>query len=521
MGTITLPNFRATADVTMNTKLKDGGVYIDWSGLTNIKAWLYSDAQKAIEGVCDVAIDGTDSTKLVCTYAATKPQYLGVQRLIVQAKYMGRTKTYDKPVFVFVRWTALQSGTQVTIDDPVVDVEIDVEDVSSSILDNAIAAALKAAEDAEHAAHLVPLEVLTDCEQATQDANAAKDAANAAAQHATPYIGENGHWWRWSNEAGAYVDTGEEAKGDTGNGIQSVEQTQESQESEGENIITVTMTDGTTATFSVRNGKQGKQGIQGVPGAANAKYKEVDTLPEPGAGTMDFIYLTPTETSGLFNMSYTEEDEGVYSWKPLGTTAIQLSDYATKTENAAKMDRAPEDDTFYITDASGNIIAQIDSAGVSSVDVKVKVDGELVSVKSLLSMLSGSIATEKTRAETEEAKKLDHTLADDSLEIMDANGYIIAKIDASGVHSAKDKHAVACMVLGEYYYPTAAPTRDSSGNVTHAVVMFGTGVAGTLDITYTNGNASQVVAKYGNYTYTISISRDSQGNVTSVSVNNN
>ena len=148
MGTITLPNFRTTADVTMNTRLKDGGVAIDWAGLSNIKAWLYSDAQKAIAGRCDVSIDQTDSTKLVCEYSATKPQYLGVQRLVIQAKYHGRTKTYDKPVFNFVPRTADQEGAQIVIDDPEVDVEIEVEDVSSSILDNILAACIKATEEA-------------------------------------------------------------------------------------------------------------------------------------------------------------------------------------------------------------------------------------------------------------------------------------------------------------------------------------------------------------------------------------
>lgn len=151
MGTITLPNFRTTADVTMNTRLKDGGVSIDWAGLTNIKAWLFSDAQKALAGRCDVSINQADSTLLVCEYSASKPQYLGVNRLIVQAKYQGRTKTYDVPVFNFVSRTAAATGT-VTIDDPTVDVEIVVEDVSSSILDNIIAAALDAAARAEAAA---------------------------------------------------------------------------------------------------------------------------------------------------------------------------------------------------------------------------------------------------------------------------------------------------------------------------------------------------------------------------------
>ena len=149
MGTITLPNFRTSADVKMNTALKDGGVSIDWSALTDIKAWLWSDAQRAIAGRCDVRVDAEDTTKLICEYASTKPQYLGVNRLIVQANYMGATKTYDKPVFNFVRWTADQAGQQITIDDPEIDVEIEVEDVTSSILQAAIAIALQAAADPE------------------------------------------------------------------------------------------------------------------------------------------------------------------------------------------------------------------------------------------------------------------------------------------------------------------------------------------------------------------------------------
>lgn len=149
--TITLENVRTASDVTMPTRLKDGGVAIDWTTLTDIKAWLFSDAQKAIAGRCDVSINQADSNLLVCEYSASKPQYLGVNRLIVQAKYQGRTKTYDVPVFNFVSRTAAATGT-VTIDDPVVDVEIVVEDVSSSILDNIIAAALDAAARAEAAA---------------------------------------------------------------------------------------------------------------------------------------------------------------------------------------------------------------------------------------------------------------------------------------------------------------------------------------------------------------------------------
>lgn len=192
-----------------------------------------------------------------------------------------------------------------------------------------------------------------------------------------PYIDEaTGDWFTWDKYEGKYVNSGVHAqgpegergpagvtsvivevsestgtpsatasvdngvltitfsglKGETGNGIQSVVQTTSSQESGGENVITVTMTDGTVATFSVRNGQQGAQGIQGVPGVANAKYKQVDSLPTASADTMDYIYLTPSGTSGVYNMSYTEQNGSTYTWKDLGTTAIQLSDYATKEE---------------------------------------------------------------------------------------------------------------------------------------------------------------------------------------------
>lgn len=152
MSTITLPNIRVGSDLQVRARLKDGGVAIDWSTLQNIKACIYSDAQRALAGRCAFSIDEEDSTLLVCTYAANKPQYLGVNRIVISAKYMGETKTYDKPAFSFVRWTADQEGEEITIDDPDVDVEIDVEDISSSILQEAVDAAFTAADRANDAA---------------------------------------------------------------------------------------------------------------------------------------------------------------------------------------------------------------------------------------------------------------------------------------------------------------------------------------------------------------------------------
>lgn len=152
------------------------------------------------------------------------------------------------------------------------------------------------------------------------------------------------------------------AQGDPGRGITSVVQTTSSSESEGDNVITVTLSDGTTATFTVKNGKRG---LQGIPGAANVKYKQVEALPTASAATMDFIYLVESATPGVYDMSYTEEDGGSYSWKSLGTTAIQLSDYASKTE-VSQLDQEVtekygdyEDVPEYIrveTDANGKIL---------------------------------------------------------------------------------------------------------------------------------------------------------------------
>ena len=189
-----------------------------------------------------------------------------------------------------------------------------------------------------------------------------------------------------------------------------------------------------------------------------------------------------------------------------------------KTALDTKLNASYNENTFYITDVNGYIIAQIGSDGVSSVDVKVKKDGELVSLVGELVSLINLIEAEKSRAIAEEEKKLNKVIDDDRILITDANGYIIVKVDKDGIHSAQDKHAVACMVLGENYYPTAAPTRNSDGNVTHVDVMFATGVEGEIDITYTNGVSTSIDVTYGNYIYTITINRDSEGNVTTVSV---
>ena len=356
---IELNKYRIGTGVPMLVRLYDSGASISWPDVQIRQLCLYNEQQRAFAGYCtDIAPDAEDDTLLHCLYPAEQQLFTGVYRLIAQVAYNGNPATYDALAFVLVR--NLDEAGAGTNPEPV-EIGITVSALPSSVITEVLDACIKATADAEHAAHLVPLQILQDCEAATQ---AALEAAGKA-----PYIGENGNWFVWDAEAGEYVDSGNQArgstgngiaswtvvesqedggynvvtvtftdgteetfnikngsKGDTGNGIASIVQTVESPDDAGTNVITVTMTDGTVVTFNVKNGSKG------TPGVANAAYKSVSSLPPASAETMGYIYLTPTATSGVYDMSYTEFDGSAYSWEPLGTTAIQMSDYATKSE---------------------------------------------------------------------------------------------------------------------------------------------------------------------------------------------
>ncbi len=183
--TITIPNVRQQTTVSLEATLSDNGVLVDWSTMDSIHAFIYSNNQKIVAGKCTAEVDENTSTILHCTYDACKPQFLGVQKLVIVCTLSGQKNTYDKPAFAFVATTDETAGSTQTEDDPV-EVDIDVTDVDTSILAGAIEAALLAAE-----------------------------AANAAAGHA-PYIGENGNWFIWSSTQNAYADSGVSATGPQG-----------------------------------------------------------------------------------------------------------------------------------------------------------------------------------------------------------------------------------------------------------------------------------------------------------------
>lgn len=93
----------------------------------------------------------------------------------------------------------------------------------------------------------------------TYKESAAESAATAQQYSGKPPKPENGIWWIWDAEKGAYVNTNIscELTGPTGNGIQSIQLTQGNHTPGSTDIYTVTMTDGSKYNIAVYNGLNG------------------------------------------------------------------------------------------------------------------------------------------------------------------------------------------------------------------------------------------------------------------------
>lgn len=93
----------------------------------------------------------------------------------------------------------------------------------------------------------------------TYQESAAESAATAQQYSGKPPKPENGTWWIWDAEKGAYVNTNIscELTGPTGNGIQSIQLTQGNHTPGSTDIYTVTMTDGSKYNIAVYNGLNG------------------------------------------------------------------------------------------------------------------------------------------------------------------------------------------------------------------------------------------------------------------------
>ena len=76
-----------------------------------------------------------------------------------------------------------------------------------------------------------------------------------------------------------------------------------------------------------------KTEIDALLAAVNSEqYVDVTTLPTASASTLGKIYLVGPNTNGVYTRHYTSYDGSTYSWVAVGTTEINLANYATKAE---------------------------------------------------------------------------------------------------------------------------------------------------------------------------------------------
>lgn len=315
MGPITLENVRASSDITVNLRLKDGGMYIAWTSLADIKAYIFSDVQKAIAGRCDVSIDGDDSTLLICNYSANKPQYPGVNSIVIRATYDGRVKTYDRRAFNIVKRTSAVSG-DVVLDDPVVDLELEVADVSSSLLDMAIALAFKAVEEWDQAT-------------VTERGPEGKSAYRVAVDNG--FVGTEEEWLE--SLVGPEGPRGRQgADGEPGPaGVTSAE-------------VTVDNTTGTpSAQISVNagllslslsgiKGETGPQGETGATGATGAQGPKGETGATP-AFSVGTVTTGEPGTQASANITGTAEEPVLNLTIPRGNTGVAPEDLQDAVDN--------------------------------------------------------------------------------------------------------------------------------------------------------------------------------------------
>ena len=185
MTQITLKPIRQLTTVTLEATLTDNGVKISWPDLENVKAYIYSEDQRIVTGPCTVEVDGEDDTVLICRYGADKPQFLGIQKLVITCDFEGQHNTYDKKAFEFVESTDQTVNDGTTIAEESVEVGIDVKDVDSSILAGAIQAALDAAEFATRTGQAVQERADQDHTRAEEDHTRAENDHTQAGQDHT------------------------------------------------------------------------------------------------------------------------------------------------------------------------------------------------------------------------------------------------------------------------------------------------------------------------------------------------
>ena len=155
------------------------------------------------------------------------------------------------------------------------------------------------------------------------------------------------------------------AAGEPGASIKSVEQTSTSSEDGGTNELTVTLDDGTKSKIDIKNGRAGVteatatvdavqgtpqvtthladgvlsfaftglKGMQGNPGTNNVTMQVAEEWPMTASeDTAQKVYLVYNETSGDYDIYFTQFDGETYDWVQAGSLTVNLADYQRKDD---------------------------------------------------------------------------------------------------------------------------------------------------------------------------------------------
>ena len=257
-------------DVRMTVTLIDSGVSVDWSTVEIKQVFIYSDPQKAFGG--RVLINSVDGTELVCTFPASEQLFLGDNRVVVRIEYDGDTATYDALAFCLVENTEDDTdGGNDTPEYEEVEIGIQVTGVSSSILNEILAAC----QDATDAANAAAADVSGAVDAATTAAAAATEAAEQATIAASAVLNPpkimNNYWYVFDSSLQQYVNTGVKASGTDGAAASvAVGTTTTGAAGTNASVTNSGTSSAAVLDFTIPRGAKGDKGDKGDTGATGA-----------------------------------------------------------------------------------------------------------------------------------------------------------------------------------------------------------------------------------------------------------
>ena len=200
-----IPNIRIGSDVTIHVTLADGGVKVSWADLEQVTARIYSELRRAVAGPCTVKVNAEDPYTLDVLYEAGRPQYTGIQRLVVSGIYRGVHKTYDAVVCNFVATTEEAVGTiEVELADYTAEgtAGITVTDIDTSVLEGAIKDVQAATASANQAAaDAIALDKEVAANEEERKANEEERKANEDTRKSNETTRKSAETTRKNNEA--------------------------------------------------------------------------------------------------------------------------------------------------------------------------------------------------------------------------------------------------------------------------------------------------------------------------------